>query len=140
VIDFARCTQCLQCLSFCLFDVYGVDGEKRISVERPDNCKPDCPACSRVCPEAAIMFPKYGAAPIDGSEVTAENVGREAVKVDISKLLGGDVYKTLRKRGRFSREQDPQRALEERRRQLALLGMTVELPGEKGKGAQGEGG
>ena len=128
VIDFARCTQCLQCLSFCLFDVYAVDAAKHISVERPANCKPDCPACSRVCPEAAIMFPKYAAAPIDGSPVTPENVGREAVKVDVSALMGGDVYQALRNRRRFSKERDPKLALEERRRQLAALGMHVSMP------------
>ena len=27
------------------------------------NCKTDCPACSRVCPEVAIVFPKYRSGP-----------------------------------------------------------------------------
>ena len=66
VIDYDRCTNCMQCLSFCLFGVYGVDGEKRIEVRNNDNCKTNCPACSRVCPEAAIMFPKYKSGPING--------------------------------------------------------------------------
>jgi Pyruvate/2-oxoacid:ferredoxin oxidoreductase delta subunit len=56
VIDYDRCTNCMQCLSFCLFGVYGVDAGKRIQVQNNDNCKTNCPACSRVCPEAAIMF------------------------------------------------------------------------------------
>ena len=50
VIDFDRCTNCMQCLSFCLFDVYGVDEEQQIQVQNNDNCKTNCPACSRVCP------------------------------------------------------------------------------------------
>ncbi|MEX0741998.1 MAG: ferredoxin family protein, partial [Phycisphaeraceae bacterium] len=57
VIDYDRCTNCMQCLSFCLFDVYGVSSEQKIEVHNNDNCKTNCPACSRVCPEAAIMFP-----------------------------------------------------------------------------------
>lgn len=59
VIDYSRCTNCMQCLSFCLFDVYGVSSENKIQVQNNDNCKTNCPACSRVCPEVAIMFPKY---------------------------------------------------------------------------------
>ena len=61
VIDYDRCTNCMQCLSFCLFGVYGVDEQQRIQVQNNDHCKTNCPACSRVCPEAAIMFPKYKA-------------------------------------------------------------------------------
>ncbi|MEE2792152.1 MAG: ferredoxin family protein, partial [Acidobacteriota bacterium] len=53
VIDFDRCTNCMQCLTFCLFDVYGVDKQQQITVQNEDNCKTDCPACSRVCPEVA---------------------------------------------------------------------------------------
>ena len=58
VIDYDRCTNCMQCLTFCLFDVYGVS-EDKIQVQNEDNCKTNCPACSRVCPEVAILFPKY---------------------------------------------------------------------------------
>ena len=91
VIDYARCTNCMQCLSFCLFDVYGVSDDRKIQVQNQSNCKTDCPACSRVCPEVAIMFPKYRHSPINGDDVQADDVRREAMKVDISALLGGDV-------------------------------------------------
>src|SRR5204862_4299782 len=92
VIDFSRCTNCMQCLSFCLFDVYGVTTDGKIQVQNETNCKTDCPACSRVCPEVAIMFPKYKAGPINGDAVSSEDVRRAAMKVDISALLGGDIY------------------------------------------------
>src|SRR5580765_3251995 len=69
VIDYQRCTNCMQCLSFCLFDVYGVNADGKIRVQKSHNCKTDCPACSRVCPEVAILFPKYKAGPINGDEV-----------------------------------------------------------------------
>src|SRR5690606_5903847 len=59
VIDYNRCTNCLECLDFCLFGVYGVDPLERIHVDHQDNCKKGCPACSRVCPEQAIIFPEY---------------------------------------------------------------------------------
>lgn len=126
VIDPARCTNCMQCLSFCLFDVYGVTAQGRITVANPAHCKTDCPACSRVCPEVAIVFPKYKAGPINGDEVSSDDVRREAMKIDISALLGGDIYALLRDRSqraqsRFSKERDDDRALQERQRCLAKL-------------------
>ena len=126
VIDYQRCTNCMQCLSFCLFDVYGVDTGGKIKVQKSSNCKTDCPACSRVCPEVAILFPKYKAGPINGDVVKAEDLHREKMKVDISALLGGDIYAALRTRStdakqRFSKERDEKRALEERKRCLAKI-------------------
>ncbi|MEI9897476.1 MAG: hypothetical protein WDN28_27365 [Chthoniobacter sp.] len=76
VIDYDRCTNCMQCLSFCLFGVYGVDGDKHIQVQNNDHCKTNCPACSRVCPEAAIMFPKYKAGPINGDVVSDSDLAK----------------------------------------------------------------
>jgi Pyruvate/2-oxoacid:ferredoxin oxidoreductase delta subunit len=135
VIDYSRCTNCMQCLSFCLFDVYGVSAEKQIQVQNQSNCKTDCPACSRVCPEVAIMFPKYRHGPINGDEVTADDVRREAMKVDISALLGGDVYGMLRDRSakaksRFSKERDDDRALKERQNCLIALQKDLDVPAE----------
>lgn len=126
VIDFDRCTNCMQCLSFCLFDVYGVTPAGKITVQNESNCKTDCPACSRVCPEVAILFPKYKAGPINGDIVQADDVRREAMKIDISSLLGGDIYSMLRDRSekaksRFSKERDDERALKERQRCLQKL-------------------
>lgn len=134
VIDYDRCTNCMQCLSFCLFDVYGVDNGN-IQVRNQSNCKTDCPACSRVCPEVAILFPKYKSGPINGDEINAEDVRREAMKVDISALLGGDIYQMLRDRSekaksRFSKERDEDRALKERLRCLAELQKNLDIPPE----------
>ncbi len=136
VIDYDRCTNCMQCLSFCLFGVYGVDDEKRIQVQNQDNCKTNCPACSRVCPEAAIMFPKYKAGPINGDLVSDSDLNREKMKIDISALLGGDVYDMLRSRSqraqsRFSKERDADKALAERQKCLVKLGSIMnEIPPE----------
>ena len=135
VIDYDRCTNCMQCLSFCLFGVYGVDGDKRIQVQNQDNCKTNCPACSRVCPEAAIMFPKYKAGPINGDVVSQADLQREKMKIDISALLGGDVYPMLRARSekaksRFSKERDSDKALAERQKCLVKLAQMGDIPPE----------
>ncbi|MFM8878930.1 MAG: ferredoxin family protein [Verrucomicrobiota bacterium] len=136
VIDYDRCTNCMQCLSFCLFGVYGVDSGKRIQVQNNDNCKTNCPACSRVCPEAAIMFPKYKAGPINGDVVSDSDLNREKMKIDISSLLGGDVYSLLRDRSerarsRFGKERDSDKALAERQKCLnKLASLAADIPAE----------
>jgi NAD-dependent dihydropyrimidine dehydrogenase PreA subunit len=121
----------MQCLSFCLFDVYGVNQANQITVQNQTNCKTDCPACSRVCPEVAILFPKYKAGPINGDEINQDDLRREAMKVDISALLGGDIYSMLKDRSmkaksRFSKERDDDRALKERQRCMDKLKSNVE--------------
>ncbi|MFV2070861.1 MAG: ATP-binding protein [Pirellulales bacterium] len=83
VIDFSRCTNCLECIDFCLFGVYGIDGVESIVVEQPDNCRKGCPACSRVCPENAIIFPQHKSPTIAGS-----NNQVDSLKVDLSQLFG----------------------------------------------------
>jgi len=135
VIDYDRCTNCMQCLSFCLFGVYGVDQQQKIQVQTADNCKTNCPACSRVCPEAAIMFPKYQAGPINGDIVRDSDLGSEKMKIDITSLLGGDVYSALRQRSsaakvRFSRERDDKKALDERQKCLTKLAEGMNIPRE----------
>ncbi|MDP1564304.1 MAG: ferredoxin family protein [Pirellulaceae bacterium] len=137
VIDYDRCTNCMQCLSFCLFDVYGATPAGKITVQNENNCKTDCPACSRVCPEVAILFPKYKGGPINGDVVNTDDIRREAMKVDISALLGGDIYSLLRDRSgkaksRFSKERDDDRALKERQRCLTKLQESsgLDIPAE----------
>ncbi len=135
VIDYQRCTNCMQCLSFCLFDVYGVSKAGKIQVQNQANCKTECPACSRVCPEVAILFPKYRHGPIHGGEVQDDDVRREAMKVDISALLGGDIYSMLRDRSakaksRFSKERDEDRALKERLNCMNKLQKSMDIPAE----------
>src|SRR5262245_14181090 len=126
VIDYSRCTNCLECLDFCLFGVYGVDSLERILVENQDSCKKGCPACSRVCPEQAIMFPEYKTAAIAGAPVGAIS----GLKIDLTKLFGGEVKDAL------------SQAVEERDRELvadgrAAVGMTVGIPKRQADKPQG---
>jgi NAD-dependent dihydropyrimidine dehydrogenase PreA subunit len=107
VIDFSRCTNCMECIDFCLFGVYGVDRAETILVEQPDNCRKGCPACSRVCPENAIIFPQHKTPAIAGS---AESAG--SLKIDLSKLFGAP------EDGKSATEI----AAEERDEQLVLVG------------------
>jgi NAD-dependent dihydropyrimidine dehydrogenase PreA subunit len=84
VVDRSRCTNCLECLNFCLFGVFTVDDLERLLVSQPDACRDGCPACSRVCPSAAIMFPHYDNPAIAG----ASNGSPESIGVEFVQLLG----------------------------------------------------
>lgn len=110
VIDYSRCTNCMECIDFCLFGVYGVDRGETILVEQPDNCRKGCPACSRVCPENAIMFPQHKTPAIAGAPVDAGGF-----KIDLSKLFGAP-----------ERDEDPAAAAaRERNEQLILAGRAA---------------
>ncbi|MFP4057008.1 MAG: ATP-binding protein [Candidatus Brocadiia bacterium] len=129
LIDRDRCKGCRQCLDFCLFGVYALDDEGRVEVRQPANCKTYCPACARVCPEVAIIFPKHKKAPINGAPVTEEDERREKVQVDLSRLAKGDVHAMLRQRSerRFPADRDEQAARERRQQYLRLAELQEEL-------------
>ena len=81
------------------------------------------------------MFPKYKAGPINGDLVSEADLGREKMKVDISALLGGDVYEMLKlrsekARSRFSKERDSDKALAERQKCLVKLASAGDIPAE----------
>lgn len=71
VIDKIRCTECGKCHDFCLFGVYTVE-DKKVRVLQPQNCKNNCPACARMCPSQAVIFPKYDKSPINGGTEVEE--------------------------------------------------------------------
>jgi MinD superfamily P-loop ATPase len=110
VIDYSRCTNCMECIDFCLFGVYGVDKVETILVEQPDNCRKGCPACSRVCPENAIIFPQHKTPAIAGAPV---EIG--GLKIDLSALFGAPEKK----------ESAVDAAIRERDEQLLLAGRAA---------------
>ena len=67
VIDRSRCVNCGRCRQFCLFGVYISTIDGIIIAKNPDRCKNGCPACSRICPHGAIIFPLYNDPAISGA-------------------------------------------------------------------------
>ncbi len=100
VIDYDRCSTCKQCMSFCPFGVYELDDAGRVVVANPKNCKNNCPACARICPDVAIMFPKLADAPINGAPVREEDVQRCRAVLDeqAHDLAQGDIHDVLARR------------------------------------------
>ena len=82
VIDYDRCSGCRKCFDFCFFEVYSfTDGLPR--AVNPDHCKPGCPACARICPAGAIMFPHCpdeAVAGAPGAEVSRETGPADALR------------------------------------------------------------
>ena len=137
VIDYDRCSGCKQCMGFCLFGVYAADDDGRIVVANPAHCKTNCPACARICPRQAIIFPKYNAAPINGDEPSDAEDG-ETTQVDLAGALGPDIYAALRGRAGGGRrfapaddrqvaEEDRQAAEDQRRRFQSLEALRKQL-------------
>ncbi len=114
VIDYDRCTGCKQCLNFCLFGVFELSSDDNVRVANPTNCKLNCPACARICPETAIIFPKHASPPINGGTVDDDQAHAETTRVNLPELLKGDVYELLRQRGGGQVAKKIQRALAER--------------------------
>lgn len=85
LVDWERCTNCLECLNFCLFGVFGLDDNESLAIDQPDACRPGCPACSRICPEGAIMFPDHHDPAISGNPQASAG----GLKLDLSQLFGG---------------------------------------------------
>lgn len=130
VIDFSRCTNCMECIDFCLFGVYGVDTAETILVDQPDNCRKGCPACSRVCPQNAIIFPQHKTPAIAGAPADAGGL-----KIDLSKLFGApdsdeDAADVA------ARERDEQLILAGRQPVGTTSGLTERLAESSASGAQ----
>ncbi len=144
VIDYDRCINCKQCLNFCLFGVYELDELSAVIVAKPAGCKTGCPACARVCPQSAIIFPKYKDAPINGDEVKDEpgvkGESGQAGRRPFSELVKGDIHAMLRARsgrGRFAaaekdadRDDKEQLSNDQKLRRLAMLQRELDIPPE----------
>jgi len=137
VIDYDRCIGCKQCLNFCLFGVFAPTEQGRVIVTNPQNCKTNCPACARVCPKVAIIFPKFPDAPINGAEVSDADVDGQKSGVKITDVLKDDIYEKLRQRSktpgeRFSVAKDSHLAEQEQCKcsRLAKLQKDLNIPDE----------
>lgn len=121
VIDRTRCTDCGQCHAFCLFGAYRREKRGRVQVAEPLNCKQNCPACARICPSVAVIFPLLDEAPFNGEAVDDEASAEAAARVAQEQMMASDPYRMLKarraahKRRLVNREQ-LERALAERER------------------------
>ncbi len=93
VIDKDRCGECGKCHDFYLFGVYTVE-EDRVRVTNPQNCKNNCPACARICPAKAIIFPKYERSPINGGTEEEE----QAISLDTKAVYNDALRMRLKHR------------------------------------------
>jgi NAD-dependent dihydropyrimidine dehydrogenase PreA subunit len=130
VIDYDRCTDCRKCLDFCLFGVFALSGEQKVEVRNPRKCKTNCPACARICPQAAIVFPKHPSSPINGDEVKQEDLDRPEMQVDVDSLISGDVYSKLRGRTEPPSGTSPDPEVTEKVSDLARMKDTLGIPDE----------
>ena len=109
VIDRTRCTGCGTCHDYCLFSVYGKAGgaalPERVRVNAPLNCKTGCPACARLCPEAALIFPFCAEAELNGEIERPEPRSRAA----LAAVLGDDPMRALAERRKKKRLIDPEK-------------------------------
>ncbi len=79
VIDRSRCVDCGHCYQFCIFGVYDRAEDGTVIAVSPDNCKPGCPACARICPNSAVMFPMSedpAVAGVPGHEIELDEQAR----------------------------------------------------------------
>lgn len=88
VIDDEACVNCLECLNFCLFGVYDLNKDGRVFTAQPDQCRPGCPACARICPTGAIVFPLYPDAKIAGGDSVEGSDASQVIMVkDLTKKI-----------------------------------------------------
>ncbi len=100
VIDYDRCKNCMQCMNFCLFGVYGLSESGLVQIINPAGCKTNCPACARMCPQTAIIFPKYTESPINGARVDDDSTKSQKTHLDMKELSHSDIYEMIRQRGK----------------------------------------
>ncbi|MBN1127262.1 MAG: 4Fe-4S dicluster domain-containing protein [Sedimentisphaerales bacterium] len=120
VIDYERCTGCKQCFNFCLFGVFGLDVEGKVRVVKPSGCKTYCPACARVCPQRAIIFPKSEDSPMNGDVVDEDALAAERASGQVKGLTADQMRRLLRTRSgegkRFATDDDREQQANEKRK------------------------
>ena len=103
VIDRELCTRCGTCADYCLFSVYAKPKDGAIRVAAPQNCKTGCPACARLCPTGALIFPFCADAELNGAIERPAPRARDA----LAEALGYDPLRALAERRNRGRLLDP---------------------------------
>ena len=109
VIDRTRCTGCGTCADYCLFSVYSVEQDlppnQKIRIVMPHYCKIGCPACARLCPTGALIFPFCAEAELNGEIPDPPQRTQE----DTLAMLGDDPMRILAERQNKRRLIDPEK-------------------------------
>jgi ferredoxin len=107
VIDRSRCTGCGTCADYCLFSVYAAKEDQptneKIRVAMPQHCKIGCPACARLCPTGALIFPFCHEPELNGEIADPP----QRTQQDALAALGEDPMRILAERRTKSRLIDP---------------------------------
>ena len=123
VIDRARCSGCGTCRDYCLFSVYDTRAPaapaERVRVAAPLNCKTGCPACSRLCPEGALIFPFCTEAELNGEVENPVHRTREA----LMEALGDDPLRLLAERRQKKRLLDPSKFEQAEKERITYSGV-----------------
>lgn len=123
VIDRTRCSGCGTCHDYCLFSVYELSadgkGAERVRVATPLNCKTGCPACARLCPEGALLFPFCHEAELNGEVEQPVPRTRDA----LAAALGDDPMRVLAERRRQKRLIDPAKFADAERDRITYSGV-----------------
>ncbi|MCL1921163.1 MAG: 4Fe-4S dicluster domain-containing protein [Kiritimatiellaeota bacterium] len=123
VIDRTRCTGCGTCADYCLFSVYAVDEalppSGKIRVAMPQYCKIGCPACARLCPAGALIFPFCAEAELNG-EIAAPP---QRTQEDALAALGDDPMRILAERRAKRRLIDPAKFDQAERDRITFSGI-----------------
>jgi len=123
VIDRARCIGCGTCADYCLFSVYtteqGQPPNKKICVTVPQYCKIGCPACARICPTGALIFPFCHEPELNGEIADPPPRTRE----DLFTALGDDPMRVLAERKNKRPLIDPEKFEQAERDRITYSGV-----------------
>jgi len=123
VIDRTRCSGCGTCHDYCLFSVYELSADKKgselVRVTSPLNCKTGCPACARLCPEGALIFPFCHEAELNGEVEQPARRTRDT----LTAALGDDPMRVLAERRRQKRLIDPAKFADAERDRITYSGV-----------------
>ena len=103
VIDRTRCTGCGTCADYCLFSVYATEPSATVRVAMPQYCKIGCPACARLCPTGALIFPFCAEPELNGEIADPPTRNKE----NALEALGDDPMRVLTERRNKRRLTDP---------------------------------
>lgn len=112
VINYERCLglkSCGTCYDYCIYGVFGIkeNDDDSIIVKNPYKCKDKCPACARLCPVRAIIFPKSSDGWIAGKDIQkAEKTGQNAIETLLEEIRAPQLEDAVKNAGAILIDKD----------------------------------